>query len=1165
MRRKMYVTSMPVVSCIVIFVILCVTPVRPAPGQPLATPEPLNVKLSVKETAGVGATKYPITVVVPLEEGRYQDTNSFRVVNLVGMTVPAQFEGLTRWWGTDYSLRHIAVHFQPTVSAFIGKGSGIAEYYLRDDGQGNYAPSPITLTETSSEITVNTGVLQFVVKKDHFNILDQVWLDKNNNQVFESHEKMISSSPFTGGVLVPRQENTTGPQYDASRPDVKVELEERGPLRVVIRAAALTHYNSTTDHTHGWAVRIYAYAGKPYLKIDYQLQNSAKNVVYAWPLYFEAMAMNFRLNLDDNPTVKFGTGVGYVYERARDDGIYLAQKMHDRFEIVDANDHTTLHAGTIPEGFISVHDGQQGVTAIIRNFWQMWPNGLKVDRSNTLSIQLFPEWSAQWPYNQDQDPYGLNPTGLYWLEDMQHVYKETLLWFHSASVSNAELRGLAKTFQYHPVAVIPPAHYRQTKATLDLGGVLPEESSLNTSPEDLRVPSYGAAAYDPSSDQYQFNWDSFKVDLARKIATSQPGGWPYGNAKFIATGNPADYFNAEDFAMGELNVRPQWLAEYTHTNDWSFLQLSENPYGGGIWRKFEGHNVAPWAAPYLDKTGRTARARDDEHGWFYHVEEAYYLTGNPWIREWYEFIAEFRQVVLQRLDPYPNPSSRAMGHGSAHAIQAYRITGNKHILPSFQDFITELRANKQDPLYGCKDTDATFQVGFLSRSIIGFMEEVRGKDWQAYAEAFQLLSGFMVWNRHYSHFSYYINASQGEIGQSDGSGLTMVDPQMWYYWNTGKEEFFDHVEQYMRSGLNGGGGPYGNFQQWGGQYEGRAYLFAHNTRRDDTTPPAPITDLNVVRTGAEVVLTWTAPPDQDLERYHIVWSDKPIAATQTTDSSKSNWWAANVVGPALVPQPGAPQTLTLPAIPAGPVYVAMFTFDQQQNMSEISQKALTVTTTGPGTVRSAPGGIDCGRECRAAFNEDTVVTLTAIPDIGSTFAGWAGACHGPGECRVTMNEAKEVTATFEGPIGEVLISKEQELRFDRGGDRTLPFVSRGDVISYTITATNRFNVAVTLMISDALSAFVDYVAGTLKINGELISDFYFSKKGLLRYESAPINENELLRITFNVIVKDDVPYDALIENSGMVSAYPVGSGTLIKVFSQKMSNVVRSQVKGPVP
>jgi hypothetical protein len=40
------------------------------------------------------------------------------------------------------------------------------------------------------------------------------------------------------------------------------------------------------------------------------------------------------------------------------------------------------------------------------------------------------------------------------------------------------------------------------------------------------------------------------------------------------------------------------------------------------------------------------------------------------------------------------------------------------------------------------------------------------------------------------------------------------------------------------------------------------------------------------------------------------------------------------------------------------------------------------------------------------------VTLTAMPDAGSSFASWNGACTGAESCIVNMSQAKNVTATF---------------------------------------------------------------------------------------------------------------------------------------------------------
>jgi uncharacterized repeat protein (TIGR01451 family) len=74
---------------------------------------------------------------------------------------------------------------------------------------------------------------------------------------------------------------------------------------------------------------------------------------------------------------------------------------------------------------------------------------------------------------------------------------------------------------------------------------------------------------------------------------------------------------------------------------------------------------------------------------------------------------------------------------------------------------------------------------------------------------------------------------------------------------------------------------------------------------------------------------------------------------------------------------------------------------------------LTVGKSGaPGTVTSAPAGIDCGATCSADFAPGTIVTLTALAGTDAAFTGWSGACSGTGACNVTMDTAKSVTATF---------------------------------------------------------------------------------------------------------------------------------------------------------
>ena len=75
--------------------------------------------------------------------------------------------------------------------------------------------------------------------------------------------------------------------------------------------------------------------------------------------------------------------------------------------------------------------------------------------------------------------------------------------------------------------------------------------------------------------------------------------------------------------------------------------------------------------------------------------------------------------------------------------------------------------------------------------------------------------------------------------------------------------------------------------------------------------------------------------------------------------------------------------------------------------------SLDVTLAGRQRQRQQrPGRHRLPADCSQAYLEDTVVTLTATPASGSSFAGWSGDCSGTASCVVTMDQARSVTATF---------------------------------------------------------------------------------------------------------------------------------------------------------
>lgn len=108
-------------------------------------------------------------------------------------------------------------------------------------------------------------------------------------------------------------------------------------------------------------------------------------------------------------------------------------------------------------------------------------------------------------------------------------------------------------------------------------------------------------------------------------------------------------------------------------------------------------------------------------------------------------------------------------------------------------------------------------------------------------------------------------------------------------------------------------------------------------------------------------------------------------------------------------------------------YIVEFTATDAAGNVGTAMKALSITVDivnynltinkvggGVGTVISSPAGISCGATCAASFASGAMVSLSAIPAMGSMFSGWSGGgCFGTGACVVTMTGATSVSAVFD--------------------------------------------------------------------------------------------------------------------------------------------------------
>jgi uncharacterized repeat protein (TIGR02543 family) len=728
--------------------------------------ETLLTDFIVKESSGKGASNYPVSMVFPLKESSFFHPGDFHIKNSAGEVIPAQFNVINRWWAKDRSLRHIQAHFNVDIDPYISgqADTGIQTFNLYS-GKGNIKPNySVCATESDTEIRLDNGLVDITITKNPLTITTPAG-------------KLKSLFVKENG------ENDNSFDHD----NIKIELEEIGYLRTIVKISSLTNYVSPTDIKHGWTVRLYMYANSDKVKVDFQLQNSALNAVYSAPMYF----MNHRLVLDDTGSTEN----------------HLIQA-----DIIDSEKISSGLSGAISTPKVNV---------FLRDFWQKFPLGLKSSSDNTLSIELWPSWSKQYV---DQ---GFALAEFYWLDDMKQTYKEVLLDF--SRKTNAEyINNTAQSFQYSPVAVLPQAYYQKTQVTFELGGFMP---TTEIPTELARLPQYKEKDFNDQTRPSisKFGQDNFAlgIDRNRKRATNTTGGTPYSQRYFYVSGNPQDYYSAQDLAKAELNIRPQWLSGYTHDNNYSEIKPTANPYGGDTWRKFVGHGGATLTRDYISGSMQVAHPRDDQHAWFYHVEHAYLMSGNKWIKDWFEFMAEYKMTYLQELDPFLDKSHRAEGHNLSVALSAYRVTNNKALGDLLLNYTRDVHNKRLLPPHNISRGQALvnhkaalFQLGYLVKPFIELTY-----DFPDQTLTLDLIKYCVDWNYSYANFSYYRSITDSEVNTTgNGTALSFVDAAIWFSLQSRDAKYANHAINYVQVGI-GGIKPYGKWSSWTGRYWGQLYNY----------------------------------------------------------------------------------------------------------------------------------------------------------------------------------------------------------------------------------------------------------------------------------------------------------------------------------------------------
>lgn len=216
----------------------------------------LDIPLSVKETQGINRTGEMVCNGIPIAKSEnITATSSIVITDDAGTQIPATFEILSRWNGspsdTAKPIQWVLVTFPSSVNA-----NQTATYHLKTGTPGSVA-SPISISQTASAITVNTGEATFVVSKTALTVFDSIALNGTN---------LLSGS---GGG----QSTISGQDPANANAPTLVEIERNNSNYVCIKVEG--KYNNTpiglnTSEPIYYRYRYEFYAGSPTVVVNHK-------------------------------------------------------------------------------------------------------------------------------------------------------------------------------------------------------------------------------------------------------------------------------------------------------------------------------------------------------------------------------------------------------------------------------------------------------------------------------------------------------------------------------------------------------------------------------------------------------------------------------------------------------------------------------------------------------------------------------------------------------------------------------------------------------------------------------------------------------------------------------------------------------------------------------
>ncbi len=527
--------------------------------------EVIHVPFVVKNETNAFCQLCPGEGGIPFPMNELKDLKAIRLRNAFGEDLPFQAKALAYW--PDQSIKWLSLNFETTLNPDQGEG------FFLDYGHPIKSidfSSPMNISETNASLQINTGPLEVTLNKQQFYLYERIRLDQNSNHLFESNEEVSSQAKLT--LTFKGKEYRT----DLDRKTYKLEVEEKGPLKIVVKASGW--YQSEDGNRFCQAiVRYYFYQGKSNFKISHTLIYTG----YPENKQYGAYEM---LHLPDNePIESYELKIPYHFSTANDEKIYMGLS-HSEPRAIIAGDRVSLYQKNYDEavlnqdvqvlpmedtflGWMDLSNATEGIALSLRHFRENFPKAFKVNRlSGELEISLWPKETglldlSTTPKSVGPEDYGRgNAFGL-------AKTHEVMLYFHKGNAADSNAFNQAQSF-LEPFLIRTNPYW--VDATGALGRLFPVDSKYATQ-EKMLERLFDWAERQPRNYKW-YGMLNFGDTLTwmRQDDGDTPGGTTYPTMDWNPSGRWG-WYNCEG-----IGTHFGALLQFVRSGEWKYFEFGEN-------------------------------------------------------------------------------------------------------------------------------------------------------------------------------------------------------------------------------------------------------------------------------------------------------------------------------------------------------------------------------------------------------------------------------------------------------------------------------------------------------------------------------------------------------------------------------------------------------------